>query len=130
MPAIRRGARRQSPLLETRFPREDCLGLAGQLGSVFDSALSVFGEKEGCTLMRQSRSLNVGCFGLVGQACLKRLDRSDPRRQAQPDWNGGPSIKRNDAIWATAFRTTILHFFVFYARFSCSHLRKSFYINS
>jgi len=47
VPAMRRGVLRQSSLWETRFPREVCLGLAGQFGSVFGSAFSVFGAKEG-----------------------------------------------------------------------------------
>ena len=63
VPAMRWGALRQSSPWETRFPHEDCLGLAGQLGSVFGSAFSVFGAKEGCTMMRQSRSLAWAASG-------------------------------------------------------------------
>jgi hypothetical protein len=103
VPAIRRGALHQASLRETRSPHEVCLGPAGQLGLVFNFFLSVcWGKSESLHNVTEP-FINVDCFGFIGQACLKRRDQSSPRRQAQPDWNGGPSIKTIHSKRATAF---------------------------
>ena len=101
--ALRRGAQRQASLWETRFPRDVCLGLAGPLGFVVGSAYSVLDRKRGLWHNATKPFSNGGCFGLVGQAGLKRRDRSSPHRQGQPDWNGGRTTKNNHPKGATAF---------------------------
>ena len=82
---MRRGGRCQSSPWETRPPREACLGLAGQLGSVFGSAFSVFGSKEGCTLMRQSRFLMWATSGSSGKlACGDEIEVAQAGRPSLP----------------------------------------------
>lgn len=115
VPAIRRGALRQTSLGETRFPREVYLGLAGRLGFIFGPALSRQRHSKWPSHNPTEPLPKVGCSEPVDQACLKRPDRSSPRRQAprppqwlcyggwKPDWNGGLSYSINHLKRATAF---------------------------